>query len=145
MKNKENTKPFALSKNAEKSLTIMGFGVILEEFREIFKGLGEGQKILFEQMGRMEGRMDGMEGRMGRMEGRMDGMEGKMDSVETEMRDGFKTVMEYLSRIDTELQEIKAELSQKAQIKEVRELQNRVLKLELELIAIRNSLHVQKT
>lgn len=102
-------------------MTSNGFGVILEEFREIFKGLGEGQKILSEQMGRIEGRMD---------------------SVETEMRSSFTTIMEYLSRIDTEIQEIKAGLSQKADEKEVRELRDRVLKLELELVSIRNSIAV---
>lgn len=112
-----------MSKRAEEAMTSNGFGVILEEFREIFKGLGEGQKILSEQMERVEGRMD---------------------SMETEMRSSFKTVFEYLSRIDNEIQEIKSELSQKAEQKEVKELQSRVLKIELELASLRNSLHLQK-
>lgn len=112
-----------MSKRAEEAMTTNGFGVILEEFREIFKGLGEGQKILSGQMERVEGRMDRME---------------------TEMRSSFKTVMEYLTRIDDELQEVKVKLSQKAQIKEVKELQNRVLKLEIELTSLRNSLKLQK-
>lgn len=126
-----------MSKRAEGAMTTNGFGVILEEFREIFKGLGEGQKILFGQVGRIEERMDSMETEM------RSGFK-RIDGLETEMRSSFKTVMEYLTRIDTEIQEIKAELSQKAQIKEVKELQGRVLKLELELASLRNSLHLQK-
>lgn len=126
-----------MSKRAEEAMTTNGFGVILEEFREIFKGLGEGQKILSEQMERVEGRMDSMETEM------RSGFK-RIDGLEIEMRSSFKTVMEYLARIDTELQEIKAELSQKAQIKEVKELHGRVLKLELELASLRNSLHPQK-
>lgn len=131
-----------MSKRAEEAMTSNGFGVILEEFREIFKGLGEGQKILSEQMGRMEGRMDRMEGKVDKTEGRMDRMEGKVNDMQSEMRSSFKTVMEYLARIDTEIQEIKAGLSQKADEKEVRELRDRVLKLELELVSIRNSIAV---
>ncbi len=136
-KNKKVTaKPFALSKRAEETLTVNGFGVILEEFREIFKGLGDGQKILFEQMGRVEGRMDNMENRMSGMENRMSGMENDI----RDMKDSLKTIMEYLSRIDDEIRDIKVELSKKA---DKREIEDRVLKIELELLSIRNMLNLQ--
>jgi hypothetical protein len=69
----------------------------------------------------------------------------KKSALKNMSHNDFGGILEHIDRIDTELQEIKAELSQKAQIKDVRELQNRVLKLEMELDSIRNSLHLQKS
>lgn len=109
--------PLPVKKVALKNMAVDHFGAILEDINDKFTVMVEGHNMVVERMDRME----------------------------TEMRSSFKTVFEYLSRIDSEIQEIKAELSQKAQIKEVRELQSRVLKLELELMSLRNSLHPQKT
>ena len=141
---KQNS-PILVKKDALKNMSHDDFGGILENIHEMFVVMTEGLNIANDRGDRLEGRMDRMEGKVDKMEGRMDRMEGKVDSMQTEMRSGFKTVMEYLTRIDNEIQEIKVELSQKAQIKEVRELQSRVLKLELELMSLRNSLHTQKT
>lgn len=122
-KESKKISPIPVKKNALKNMSHDDFGAILEHIEGMFTTMVEGLYIANERGNRIEGRIDGLE---------------------TEMRSSFKTVMEYLTRIDTEIQEIKAELSQKAQIKEVKELQNRVLKLELELISIRNSLKLQK-
>lgn len=43
-------------------------GVVLEEVRDMFKTLGEGQKVLENKIDSLENRMDSMENRMDRIE-----------------------------------------------------------------------------
>ena len=68
----------------------------------------------------MDGRMDSLDGRIDCLDGRMDRLDGCIESLEKEMRQGFgeingqlKTIFDYLSRIDDELQGIKRELKNK--------------------------------
>lgn len=78
-------------------------GVILEEVRDMFKALAEGQDIienkinrLEEGQNRLEGRMDRLEGRVDILDGRMDRMEGRMDRMEKDV----KIIKSYVAAID---------------------------------------------
>jgi hypothetical protein len=97
----------------------------------------------------MENRMDRIEVRLGNLEAKVDNLETKVDSLETKVgflekdtRDSHKTVIEYLSRIEGELAEIKAELRRLEEKKADKEIlaafEKRIIKIEREIAACKN-------
>jgi chromosome segregation ATPase len=120
--------------------------VLLEHMRDEIKGVAEGVMNLNEKMDRkfgevekrfdaVDGRFNGIEGRFDRVEGRLGTLEGKFDNLEVEMKSNFKSVMEYLSRIEDEIVDIKARLKRieensAANRKEIDELKARLDKAE---------------
>ena len=91
-------------------------GVLIEHFDENLKLVVEGQLAFREEVKRDIGKVWD-----------------EMGSLREEMRGNFKTVFEYLSRIDDELQEIKKELKGKAGQQDYLVLEKRVARLETEL------------
>jgi chromosome segregation ATPase len=100
-------------------------GALSEDFKHQLSGVAEGVTMLGEQVNRLET---------------------KVDNLETNMNSKFKTVFDYLSRIDDELQDIKKEMERlsltKADKTEIKELSHRVSNLEKELAEVRRSVKV---
>ena len=80
------------------------FGVILEDIREMFRTLGDGQQAVVE-------RMDRLENRMGRLENRMD----KLDWRQGQVEDALHTVIKQLAfaenKFEAQSQEHEARIS----------------------------------
>ena len=81
-------------------------GVILEEVRDMFKALAEGQNIIESKVNKLEEGQKRLEGRMDRLEFRMDGLENRMDKLECRMdrlEKDVKIIKSYVAAIDDEI------------------------------------------
>ena len=81
----------------------------------------------------LDGRVLSVEKRIVSVEGKMNSLEGRMDSMETEMKNSFKAIVSYLISIEDEIGEIKTALDKKADKKDLDAIEQRVLRLEIEL------------
>ena len=88
---------------------------------------------LSEKIDDLDDRVFSVEKRMDTMEGKMNLLGGRMDSMEIEMKSSFKTVVSYLDSIENEIAEIKVALDKKADKNDLDALEQRVLRLEVEL------------
>lgn len=90
----------------------------------------------------MENRMDRLEIRFDNLEAKVDNLEAKVGFLERDMHSSYKTVIEYLSRIEGELAEIKAELKRleekKADKETLAEFEKRIIKIEREIVACKS-------
>lgn len=126
-KKKIKISPLPIKKSVLKTITSNDFGAVLEDIRDKFTVIVEGLNMVTN---------------------RVDRLETKVDNLETTVNSKFQTVFEYLSRIDDDLKEIKKEISrlkkEKAEQEYAKSIEGRVLKLQLELLAIRNELDRKK-
>jgi len=138
-------------------------GVLLEQISDNLKVIAEGHMILerkidlldekVDSMGtELNGRIDGLESRMGGLESRMDGLESRMGGLESrmgglelDMRDSFKTVIDYLSTIEKDVADIKAKLDDKFDKKDAVIMERRISKIELELENCKRLIAVKKS
>jgi chromosome segregation ATPase len=81
----------------------------------------------------LDGRVLSVEKRIVSVEVEMHSLEGRMDSMETEMKNSFKTIVSYLISIEDEIGKIKTALDKKADKKDLDAIEQRVLRLEIEL------------
>jgi chromosome segregation ATPase len=88
---------------------------------------------LSEKIDNLDGRVLSVEKRIVSVEGKMNSLEGRMDSMETEMKNSFKTIVSYLISIEDEIGKIKTALDKKADKKDLDAIEQRVLRLEIEL------------
>lgn len=91
---------------------------------------------------RVDKRFDSIENRINRLEVRFDNLEAKVGFLERDIHSSYKTVIEYLSRIENELAEIKAELKRleekKADKETLAEFEKRIIKIEREVVACKS-------
>ncbi len=130
-------KPKHLKTGTKKAGTGNQFGVLLERMDDKITLLAEGQTAFREEVkvefGKVWDKFDSIDGRVGSIDSRLYSIDGRLDSLEQEMRSNFKTVFEYLSRIDGEIAEIKMMLENKADKQELAAIERRVARLEAEL------------
>lgn len=129
--------------------------VLMEDMRDDIKLLAEGQMALNERFGRLEAKVDNLEIKVDRLEAKFDNLEIRVDSLETkldavdnkidtqigllrtEMNEKFQLVFEYLSRIEDEIVELRAELKrvdrEKVSREEFEQFVRRLEKVEREL------------
>jgi chromosome segregation ATPase len=149
----KTVKNFGVKKDTLLTIRHDDFGAILEDISGKFSAIVEGQNILTERvdkldvrMGRVETKVDNLETKVDNLETKVDGLDAKVDNLEINMNSKFKTVFDYLSRIDDELQDIKKEMERlaltKADKTEIKELSYRVSNLERELAEVRRSVKV---
>ena len=129
-------------------------GVLIEHFDNTLQLVAEGQVGLERRMNSLDGKVDSLDNRMGNLENRMDSLDSKVDSLDSkfdsldskvdsldskvdslgeEMRSNFKTIFEYLARIDDEVRDIKKELKNKADKKDLESLEKRIARVEIDL------------
>ena len=118
------------SKNKNTDQSSRQFGVILEDIDGKLDTLLEGQQGLTV-------RVDGLEEKF-------DGLDGKFGEFQEETRSNFRSVFDYLSRIDDELKLIRREiddlrrtLTAKADLERLKTLESRVQKIEEVLVKSR--------
>jgi chromosome segregation ATPase len=120
--------------------------VLLEQMRDEIKGVAEGVMNLNEKMDRrfgevekrfdaVDGRLNGIDSRLNGVESRLGTLDGRFDKLEAEMKSSFKSVMEYLSRIEDEIVDIKKRLKRieensAADRKEIDQLKARLSRVE---------------
>lgn len=120
--------------------------VLVENLGDQIKLVAEDNLMTREMMERgferVNKRFDSMENRMDRLEIRFDNLEAKVGFLERDMHSSYKTVIEYLSRIEGELAEIKAELKRleekKADKETLAEFEKRIIKIEREIVACKS-------
>jgi hypothetical protein len=120
--------------------------VLVENLGDQVKLVAEGNLMLRQTMeGRfdvLEGRFDSLEGRFDSLEGRFDVLEGRFDSLEGDMHSSFKMIIEYLSRIEDEIAEIKIDFKRLEENKADKEtlisFEKRIAKVERELEEYKN-------
>jgi len=105
-------------------------GVLLEQISDNVKVIAEGHMILERKIDLLDEKVDSMGTELN---GRIDGLESKMDGLELDMRDSFKTVIDYLSTIEKDVADIKAKLDDKFDKKDAVIMERRISKIELEL------------
>ncbi|MBI3589723.1 MAG: hypothetical protein HY093_04930 [Candidatus Liptonbacteria bacterium] len=141
------------SKNRDTDQQSRQFGVILEDMDGKLDTLLEGQQGLAVRTDKIEvgfeefeGKFDGLESKFGGLAGKFDGLEGKFDSFQEETRSNFRSVFDYLSRIDDELKFIRREiedlrktLTAKADLERLETLERRVQKIEEVLVKSRKN------
>lgn len=87
---------------------IRHLGVLMENMNDKIVLIAEGHMGLERSIGKLDERME-------RMEGRMDKMEGRMYKIETDVIDiksGQSQILEYLFRIENEIQDLKKDLEE---------------------------------
>jgi len=126
--------------------------VLVENLEDKIQLVAEGNLMLGEKMDRgfadvnkrfdaMENRMDGfeirfdnLETKVDNLEVRFDNLETKVDNLEKDTRSSYKTVIQYLSRIESELAEIRIELKRlednKADKETLAAFEKRIIKIE---------------
>jgi len=156
-----------MAKKADKNILSQSDSTYEERLMVLVENLGDQIKLVAEDglmtreimergFERVDKRLDSIENRMDRLEIRFDNLEAKVDNLEAKVdnlearvgflekdtRDSHKTVIEYLSRIESELAEIKAELRRLEEKKADKELlvtfEKRIVKIEREVAACRN-------
>lgn len=105
--------------------------VILERIEDQIKLVAEGHNIL--------------EGKIGLVGSKVDS---KIDSMESEMRSSFITVLNYLSRMDIEMSELRAEIKKineyKANKRKMNILEQKIIHFELELNECKKMIAITK-
>jgi len=128
-----------MKKNKKISKTYSGdhVSVILEEMRDQFGVFGDRQQSLIDQIDRMDIRLSKVEDRSIRDGLKLSGIDVKMDSLKRDIKDSYKSTAEFLSRIESEIQSIKAEteelkvrLKDKADLVKLFDLEKRVIRME---------------
>jgi hypothetical protein len=111
--------------------------MMLEQVMDNISILAESHQAL---KNKMDGKFDGLEQRFDGLEQRFDGLEQRFDKFEKETGDNFRSVFEYLSRIEDEIVDIKQELKRlqknKADRNEVLDLMRRVEVLEKKIAGL---------
>jgi chromosome segregation protein len=124
---------------------------ILENIRSDFKVFGEGQKDLERKMDKVLNRLDSLENRVDKMDIRLSNLEdkssdnsiklivleGKIDELKRDVKDSYKSASTYFSSIEKEIVPIKKEiqylkvnLKEKADLEKLQKIEKRVIKLE---------------
>jgi len=156
MKRKIKKRIIKKSKRVKKNSTQNHSGVLLEEMNSNLKLVLEGHAGLDKKIdglrGEMNSKFDGLRGEMnskfdglrGEMNSKFDGLRGEMNLKFDKVDNNFKTVFEYLSKIDDELQFIKLELTQiksdlkkKADLDYLKILEKRINKIEMDYIKLK--------
>jgi len=123
----EKKSPLPIKKRVLKTLTTNDFGAVLEDINDKFTVM-----------------VEGLEGLRGEFYAFRDDMNG----FRNETKNSFTSALEYLSRIDDDLKEIKEEISRlnkdKAEQEYAKSIEGRVQKIQFELLAIRNELSRKK-
>jgi chromosome segregation ATPase len=152
-------KVIKIKKTALLHIDERGFGAILEDINDKFSVMIEGIGINTQQIERLENRFDNLENKVDKLENRFDNLENRFDNLENKvdkldsklskridglelkMETNFKIFFEYVSRIDEEIQEIKATLvdlkTNKSEVSDIAKMKIRILNLEQELAGIR--------
>lgn len=135
----------------DSSLLERQFGVVLEDINSKFDLVLEGHaaldtkidKIHVElkrEIGGLKGEVGGLKGEVGGLKGEIGGLKGDFYAFRAETKENFKTVFDYLLRIDEELKDIKVEitdikviLENKADLRRLENLEKRIEKIEVEL------------
>ena len=136
------------SKKAKKKLTPNHSGVLLEEMNSNMKLILEDHTGLDKKIEGLDKKIDTkIDGLQGEMNLKFDGLRGEMNSKFNEVNSNFKTVFEYLSKIDDELQDIqiiksdiketKQEHSNKSDLEYVKKMEQRMNKIEMNYIELR--------
>ena len=115
--------------------------VLVENLEDKIQLVAEGNLMLGERMERgfadVDKRFDTIERKMDSMKNRLDSMDVKIDFFEKDMRSSYKTVLEYLGRIEGEHTEIKTELKRldekKADKETLADLIKRIAKIEQDM------------
>ena len=143
------------SKKAKNKLTPNHSGVLLEEMNSNMKLILEHHTGLDKKIEGLDKKIDTkIDGLQGEMNLKFDGLRGEMNSKFNEVNSNFKTVFEYLSKIDDELQDIqiiksdiketKQELSNKSDLEYVKKLEQRMNKIEMDYIELRTIVKKRK-
>ena len=139
------------NKSIEKVFKESQVGALLEHIENNIGVIAANQINLGERMGTLETKVDSLEvkidsleDRMGAVENRMGSLEAKVGTLEQDMRASFKAITSYLISIENQLAEIKGELKTKADKKDLIVIEQRVAKLELELIECKKMIAAAK-
>ena len=120
----QKTKALNIKKSAIKNMNDRGFGAILEDINDKFL-------IMIEGLSTVNQKFD-----IFKIE-----ITERMESLEETMRSNFKTVFDYLSRMDEDIQQVKSDLVNlkvsKAEESEVAQMKIRIKNLEYELAEVR--------
>ena len=134
MKRKIKKRIIKKSKRVKKNSTQNHSGVLLEE-------MNSNLKLVLEGHAGLDKKIDGLRGEMN---SKFDGLRGEMNLKFDKVDNNFKTVFEYLSKIDDELQFIKLELTQiksdlkkKADLDYLKILEKRINKIEMDYIKLK--------
>ena len=145
MKRKIKKRIIKKSKRVKKNSTQNHSGVLLEEMNSNLKLVLEGHAGLDKKIDGLRGEMNSkFDGLRGEMNSKFDGLRGEMNLKFDKVDNNFKTVFEYLSKIDDELQFIKLELTQiksdlkkKADLDYLKILEKRINKIEMDYIKLK--------
>lgn len=80
--------------------------VMLENMRDDIKLLAEGQMGIHDKLDAIDGRFEQFDGKFEQIDGRFDEIDRKLEENKSE----HKTIMEYLSRLEDEMMDIKERL-----------------------------------
>ncbi len=113
-----------IKKSALKNMDERGFGAILEDLSDKFSIMIEGLSMVNQKFDTFKIEITE-----------------RIDSLEETMRSNFKTVFDYLSRMDEDIQQIKSDFANlkvsKADETEVAQMKIRIANLEYELAQVR--------
>lgn len=110
---------------------------MFEEIKDQFRAFGEGQDFLTEKIDKMDIRLSGVEDRLRSNSLSLLTTAATLKELKRDSKDSFKTSLDYLSRIDEEIQAMKDEakllkvtIKDKANKEKVEDFEKRLVKLE---------------
>lgn len=116
--------------------------VLLEKIRDDFRAFGDGQKLLTDKVDKMDARLSSVEDKFGMNSLRLITIENEIRTLKRDNKDSFKSLAEYLYRIEQEIQSIKREtatlktaVSKKADKEKLADFEKRLLKTEKLVLA----------
>ena len=143
-----NTKLEKLDPKIEKVFKEREVGALLKNINGNIDRLIDGHLNLDKKIDKLGqdlgGKIDSLDDRMCSVEKRIGALEVKVDSLEVEMHDSFKAVITHLISIEDQIAEIKARLETKADKKDLVIIEQRVTKLELELVECKKMISAVK-
>ena len=141
---KKIVKKIKTKKKAE--ITPNQFGVILEDVNSKFDLLMEGFSGLSGQVEDLDKKFNNLDTKFDKLDTKVDKLDAKVDSNHIETNNNFKAVFEYLSKIDDEIQSMKLEieglkneLSRKADLDKLLQLEKRIIILEKRVCSLSQS------
>lgn len=134
-----------INKKTEKVFKESHVLVMLEDMRDHIKLLAEGQMGFHDKFESIEGRFDSIDQRFERIDERFERVEHKLDTMSEENKIEHKAIMEYLSRLENEMMDIKEKLGSKADKGEYEFLKKRVDNLEQQMKKFKVLLKVKNT
>lgn len=99
------------NKKAEKNYSENHVAVILEDMQSQFKAFGDGQSVLIDRVNKIDIRLSNVEDKVVDVRFNSVVAEGELKEIKRDIKDGFKDSMEYFSRIEEEMKEMKSEIA----------------------------------